>query len=265
MPFLICLPLMIVTILIRLRLEDSPEFKLLVENSAIAKTPIRTVLRSFKKQVFQVLVVAMVINIVGGVGSTYITTALIANAGFPAGQVYFVTAAAAIVSFLAMIGSGVLSQKIGRRNTLLASLIILGVYAIPAFIVLRDTKSIVVVLIALAIWNLFANAQSPPSFGTFAAIFPPAIRYTGAALGFNIGVVLGGGLSPYFSQLMLTTTGDQASPAYLVAAACVVGVIVVLTLPRGTVAEDEAAITALLKETAGSPANAAMTRPVDAS
>ncbi|MGC0370098.1 MFS transporter [Microbacterium sp. SLBN-111] len=262
-PFLLCLPLMVVTILIRLKLEDSPEFKLLVENSAIEKTPIRTVLRSYKKPVLQVLAVAMVINIVGGVGSTYITTALIANAGFPAGQVYFVTAGAAIVSFAAMIGSGLLSQRIGRRRTLLASLILLGVYAIPAFIILRDTKSILVVLIALAIWNLFANAQSPPSFGTFAAIFPPAIRYTGAALGFNIGVVLGGGLSPYFSQLMLTTTGDQASPAYLVAAACVVGVIVVLTLPKGTKAEDEAATAALLQETAASPANEAMRRQLD--
>lgn len=247
-PFLLCLPLMIVTILIRLRLEDSPEFKLLVESSSIEKKPIRTVLRFYKSKVFQVIVVAMVINIVGGVGSTYITTALIANAGFPAGQVYFVSAAAAIVSFAAMIGSGLLSQRFGRRKVLLTSLIITAVYAIPAFIVLRDTKSIVVVLIALAIWNLFANAQSPPSFGTFAAIFPPAIRYTAAALGFNIGVVIGGGLSPFFSQLMLTTTGDQASPAYLVVAACIAGIIVVLTLPRGTVSEDEEATARFVAE-----------------
>lgn len=252
-PFLLCLPLMVVTILIRTKLEDSPEFKILVDSSAIEKTPVRTVIKSYKKQVFQVLLVALVINVVGGVGGAYITTALIANAGFPAGEVYYITAAAGVVSLVAMIGAGLLSQRFGRRKILLAALILLGIYAIPAFIVLRDTTSILVVLIALAIWNLFASAQSPPSFGTFAAIFPSAVRYTGAALGFNIGVVVGGGLSPFFSQLMLTTTGDQASPAYLVAIVCAVGVVVVLTLPKGTAAEDEAAAAELLAQTGDAP------------
>jgi MFS transporter, MHS family, proline/betaine transporter len=239
-PFLLCLPLMVVTLVIRMRLEDSPTFKVLVATSKIEKAPVRTVLRNFRGSVAKVAGVAMVINIVGAVGTTYITAALISNAGFPPGQVYFVSAGAALVGFCAMLLAGQLGQKYGRRPVLLASLVMTGIYAIPAFLVLRDTRSILVVLVVLVVWNLLSQLQSPPSFGTFAAIFPPWIRYTGAALGFNIGVVLGAGLTPYVSQLMLTTTGDQASAAYLVVGGALVGVLIVLTLPKGTVEDDRA-------------------------
>ncbi|HEX2561883.1 hypothetical protein [Phenylobacterium sp.] len=50
------------------------------------------------------------------------------------------------------------------------------------------------------------------------SLFPPRVRYSGASLAFNIGGIIGGGLTPIAAQALADRGGLTLTGGYLVAA-----------------------------------------------
>ncbi len=61
-------------------------------------------------------------------------------------------------------------------------------------------------------------------------LFPTRVRYTGMATGFNVAIVLGGGLAPYISTLLAGLTGASWAPSLYVMFGSVVALITLATI-----------------------------------
>jgi hypothetical protein len=65
------------------------------------------------------------------------------------------------------------------------------------------------------------------------ALFPPHVRYTGTSIAFNVGGIIGGGLTPLIAQVMAVRGGLAPVGLYL-AAAAVLSLIGLLVAGRNT-------------------------------
>jgi len=233
-PFLLCLPLTLITLWVRAGLEDSPDFKDMVEKSEIIKAPFLSALRAMPANIARVAGIALVSNLIHAVGSTYMAIHLISDIGMKQAEVFLLMGLMQAATIGGMLLSGRLSDRIGKPRMLSIGFTVSLIVAVPVFWVIDTAPGIVVLAALIALWQFAVGLQSPPMFGTFAEMFPRHIRYSAVAFGFNIGVIFGAGLTPYASQWLAKTTGNSFAPAYLVVVASAAG-LVVLYFSRGRI------------------------------
>jgi MFS transporter, MHS family, proline/betaine transporter len=68
------------------------------------------------------------------------------------------------------------------------------------------------------------------TLSTYAELFTTRVRYTGIALGFNLGAALAGGTAPYICTWLVDTTGSALAPAWFLVGTAVVTLLTVLTV-----------------------------------
>ncbi|MET7924796.1 MFS transporter [Streptomyces sp. NPDC005349] len=215
-PFLLCLPLALVALWVRGGLEDSPDFQELAKNAQVSRTPFREALKTAPMNIVRVAAIALMVNAIGAVGTTYMVVHLIADIGMAQSQVFLVSGFTSVFSVVGMLVSGSLSDRIGKPQMLAVGLTLSFVLAVPAFWLIGTAPGALVVGLLVALWQFSVGVQNPPMMGTFAELFPPRIRYTAAAFGFNIGVIFGAGLTPYAAQWLAKITDSSYAPSFLV-------------------------------------------------
>ena len=242
-PFLLAIPLTVICLVFRLRIQDSPEYLTLVRQHEVVKAPLREVLSYHWRSVIAVAVLAISIFFVSYTLTAYVPTFLSSTVGLPPGTVYWLTATAVVLAAPTVILSGLAVDRFGRRKVLIASLVICTVLIYPGMTVMTGAGSSTLG-VGIAYWLLLctAFAANPPAYQAFCDLFPARIRYTGAAVGFNIGNVIGGGFGPYFSAQLIQWTRNPQSPALLVAFAAFVGVGTILLTSRMAVAKRAGAL-----------------------
>ncbi|MDN5915319.1 MAG: MFS transporter [Pseudonocardia sp.] len=232
-PFLISLPLTILCLVYRVRLEDSPEFRAVVARQEVPTSPVREVLREHWRAVLRVAALSVAVGLVGYTTAAYIPIYLQTTAGLPAATVSVIAAVALTLALPFALLSGVAVDRFGRQAVLVTVLVALLVTVVPIMLAL-GTAGTPIILVGVALWFLvgLAGAAPPPAYSAFTGLFPARVRYTGAAIGFNIGSVLGAGFAPYYAARLTAATGSPYAPALLLAAAAVLGIAVITTAPR---------------------------------
>jgi MHS family proline/betaine transporter-like MFS transporter len=229
-PFLIAVPLAAVCLWVRVALEDTAEFEAMAEQREVVRSPLLTVVRERPGAVLRVVGIAIAMNGTGYIGLTYFSTYLIQTQGFDKEAVYWASAIGIALACTTYPLAGMLTDRFGRRPVLLSAYALYLVIAWPAFALLGATSSIVVVTLVYVVYMAVNGLAQVPAFPQFTELFPRRIRYTGVALGFNIGTILAGGTAPYVAAQLVQSTGDPMSPAFWVLGVAVVGVATVLTL-----------------------------------
>ncbi|MFJ8816381.1 MFS transporter [Amycolatopsis thermoflava] len=231
-PFLVSLPLTIACLVYRMKIEDSPEFKALVARQEVPSSPVLEVLRDHWRAVLRVAALSLTVGLVGYTTSAYLPIYLQTEAGLPKGTVSLVAAIALFLALPFSLVSGFAVDRFGRRAVLVTVLVVITVAVFPGMFLMGGAGTTVFVVGAV-FWLLvgLAGAAPPPAYAAFTGFFPTRVRYTGAAIGFNLGSILGAGFAPYAAARLTAATGNPYAPALLIAAAAVLGVVVILTAP----------------------------------
>jgi MFS transporter, MHS family, proline/betaine transporter len=240
-PFLLALPLGVVGLYLRLRLEETPAFERLLASSSEHKgTPARTEFRLILTHWRSVLMVGGLI-IMWNVTSymltsympTYLTSTLPAYGGSrtstatsQALQVAVLLLLMVIITFL-----GRLSDRVGRRPILLVGSVGLVVFSLPAVLLLR-VGGLVPTFGGLLIIALMLVCFSSTLPSTLPAMFPTEIRYGGLAITYNIFVSAFGGTTAVVTSALVLTTGDLNWPGYYLIAVGIIGTISALLIPE---------------------------------
>lgn len=233
-PFLLCLPLTLICLLVRLGLQDSPEFRRVRQQSGVERRPVREVLHDHKLSLILVILLAFAVGASGYVLITYVGGFLQRAHGFSTGVAS--TLSAVVIAVSCVIGmplGGLLIDRFGKRPVFVAATVAMAVLAYPLFLIMGAADDILGIGLAYLAIQLIAAVQTVSGFLLYTSVFPTHVRYTGTALGHNVGNILGGGFAPYMAAQLVVWTGNPLSATYWMIAGSVVGVVaVVLTWRR---------------------------------
>ncbi|AJX34377.1 MFS transporter [Burkholderia oklahomensis] len=180
----------------------------------IASLPLADVLRRHGKAVFAGLGIT-----IGGTSIHYIIVFYMAIYGV---QVLHLPSwlsmmagciAGAMLAIVTPIG-GYLSDRYGRNRIVWWTRIALMLAIYPAFVALNrwpGAVSLLTIIAALACVHAINIGAMSAMLGE---LFPRAVRATGGALVYSIGVAIFGGFAQFFVTWLIAATGDANAPAY---------------------------------------------------
>ena len=243
-PFLASAVLVIVGLVIRLKLMESPAFQRVKETKTEAPKPIVDVVRKYPREVL----VAMGMRVAEN-GAFYILTVFVLaygedELGLSKNTMLTGVIIAAAIGLVTVPLFGHLSDRVGRRPLYLAGAVVTTLWAFPLFGLL-NTESPVLIWLAIVVGvNLGHDLMYGPQAAFFAELFGTRVRYSGASLGYQLASVFAGGLAPLIATALLAAgDGSPTLVALYVTAMGLISVVATLFASetfRKDVDEDEA-------------------------
>lgn len=218
-PFLLSIVLVAVGLFIRLGIAETPDFQRVKETQTIARMPVIDVLRTNFKNVILAAGAFFLTN-----GAFYIFVTFIVSYGgkikVPSSVILNGTLVGAVVMGITILVAGALSDRLGRLPVYLAGAAFVGLMAFPIFWLI-DTKSPVLIAVALAIGIGGTGIMYGPQAAFFSELFGANVRYSGASLGYQITAIFAGGLAPFIATALLAQFNNASWPIalYIVAMA----------------------------------------------
>jgi len=227
-PFLLSALLVIVGLMIRVRILETPAFTKVKEASREAHQPIIELLKTYPKQVLLAMGARFGENGAFYIYSVFVLTYATQHVKMPQQVVLTAMLIGAGLELMAIPFFGAMSDRFGRRPVYLFGAIATALWAYPLFRLL-DTASPPLVWLALIVAFVFSHAAMyGPQAAFFSELFGTRVRYSGASLGAQLAAVLAGGTSPFIATLLLARYGTNALSLYLLFMATVTIVAVLL-------------------------------------
>ncbi len=238
-PFMVALPLGIVGIYLRIRLEETPAFRQLMERSPAMATlsfrrGCRILLTHYRSAALVAGGLVVAWNVTNYVLTNYVPTYLtgtLPGRGHHGTSESFSTAlqvGVMLVMLAVVVPVGRLSDRIGRKPILFTGSLSLVFLGLPAVWLLRSGLAGQVAGLLIIGLTLVCFAGVAPS--TLPALFPTFIRFGSLAIIFNVFVSAFAGTAPTAISIAVTTTGNLDWPGYYLVGAGVIGLFSTLHL-----------------------------------
>ncbi|MCS2171273.1 MFS transporter [Scandinavium sp. TWS1a] len=226
-PFLVAGPLGWVGLYLRQHLEDSPEFKAVVQSGKTESKPLRAAVT----KAWGALLFCMGFVVLKAVGHWTLQTFM---PGYLSTELHFSKLNAYAITTIGLFGIAVLvpfmgwlSDKYGRKPLMLAGCAGFILFSYPAMVVMAQGNMLSAVL-AMLLLGAFIAAFDGACSAAMAELFPTSVRYGGLSIAYNFAVAFFGGITPWFSVWLIGATGDRFSPAYYVMGAALITFLTVL-------------------------------------
>ena len=118
------------------------------------------------------------------------------------------------------------SDRYGRYGLFRLGCVTTGLWSF-AFFPLLETGGPLGVGAAIAIALCCVAMMYGPQAALFAELFSTEVRYSGASLGYQVGVLLGGGFAPMIATALFAASRDSMTVAGYMAATCLVSLVCV--------------------------------------
>jgi MFS family permease len=102
------------------------------------------------------------------------------------------------------------------------------------FFALLNTANPALVVVGLVVYSVGLGLSYGPQAALYAEMFPTSVRYSGAAIAYAVGAVLGGAFAPMIAQALQSSTGTVYSVAWYLVALTVVGLVVAVLMKDRT-------------------------------
>src|SRR5699024_1362755 len=232
-PFLLSFVLLIIGMIVRSRISESPIFLAALEKEkqqpVKKKLPIIEVLRRPRA-----LILTMLAGASGFALQVLLSTFSVGYAteyGAERSSVLYAFALASVISIFFVVFFAHISDRLGRRPVMLAGLAMFVAY-LPGFFKMMESNNWWLIFAAFTI----ALALHTIIFGPLAAFISEQIdtgcRYTGASMGDHVATLLGAGFTPtIMATLYASTGGTSVTPVmmYLMGLALVSAIAIMLT------------------------------------
>jgi metabolite-proton symporter len=217
-PFYLSGLLIVVGLLIRLRILETPLFAAVQERKEVAEAPVTDTIRQHWRDLLLIAGMRITENASFYLFALWCLTydkEVLHVGAFVMLQAVNV---AAIIEFCTIPLFGFLSDRLSRRATYMTGCVLLIVFALPYFALLetRDAAWIMVAtVLGLSICHaLLYSVQAsliPELFGT-------RLRCTGASIGYQLAVPLSGGIAPIIATVLMDAFPNQYWPlaAYII-------------------------------------------------
>lgn len=228
-PFLCSIPLVVVSLVMRKKLEDTAAFETAKQQRELVKAPLLEVLTRHFGAVTKVVGLSFGQNAGYWVGLVFMNIYLTKNLGYDQTAVFWIIMVVNLVMGVLMPLWGGLSDRRGRKFVLTVGFIGYMVLVLPMMVVMNN-DNIWLALLAMVIAAIPFPIVQSVGYPTYAEQFPTRVRYTGLSLSFNIGTILGGGIMPYLATWLISASGSLLAPGWLLIGACAIALLSLLAV-----------------------------------
>ena len=231
-PFLASALLVIVGLYVRLKITETPDFQKVLEKNERVKLPFATVFREHGRMLFLGTIVALATFVLFYLMTVFALSWGTTKLGFTRKEFLIVQLFAVLFFALTIPFSAILADRRGRRTTLIWVSVAIAIFGLVLAPMFGSGVTWEVTLFMAVGLGLMGMTYGP--LGTMLSeLFPPAVRYTGASLTFNLAGILGASLAPYIATWLATNHGLQYVGYYLTLAALLtLGALLMVGKPR---------------------------------
>jgi MFS family permease len=250
-PFLLSAVLIVVGILIRLKIEESPEFEELKEEGDLSKNPLLEVLRDDWRNVLRAFCLRIAETAGYAVSVTFILSYLSSQKLADRPTTLTALMIAAALGIVATILWGGLTDRIGRRPVYLLGTALTVAWGVPLFLVVNTGTAIAIIIAFVVSYTICQNSLAGVQGAWFSELFAAKTRTTGASLAYQLSAVVSG-FTPLVATALFAGVG-WIGPALLFSAYGLLGLIAAL-VTRETWGRAEREEVAALERTLALPA-----------
>jgi metabolite-proton symporter len=219
-PFLASAILVLVGLYVRLNIEETPDFKKVIEEKQQVRVPIMDVFRKHTNMLILGSLAATATFVLFYLMTVFTLSWGTAHMGYS--REPFLLAQLIAILFLAL-GIPIASQwadRIGKMNVLIITSIamfVFGLFFKQLFVENNLTQTTVFLSMGLLLMGFIYG----PLGTALSHIFPTEVRYSGSSLAFTFAGILGASVAPYFATYLATNRGIEYVGYYLCGASLV--------------------------------------------
>ena len=225
-PFLLSAVLIVVGILIRLKLEESPEFEELKEEGEVSKNPLVEVLRDDWRNILRAFCLRITETAGYAVSVTFMLSYVAAEELADRPVTLTATMIAAGIGIVATTSWGALTDRIGRRPVYLLGTALHVAWGIPLFLIVNTGADVAIVIAFVVSYAVLQNCLAGVQGAWFAELFATKTRTTGASLAYQMSAVVSG-FTPLVATALYAGYG-WIGPALLFSAYGLLGLVAAL-------------------------------------
>ena len=237
-PFLLSSILVIVGLVVRVQMEETPIFRMAQEQKKVVKSPLTEVFRKSWRQVLQAtFLVAVTYTLFYTLATWSLAWGTKSSAdgggdlGFSNQQYLLMLMAAVCVFALFIVLSCVYADRIGRRRVIVFSSCALVVFAF-AFPFLLDgglvgQRNFVATMAFLCVGFMLMGIAFGPIGAFLPELFEANVRYSGSGIGYNLAAIVGAAFVPTIATWLSHHWGVHSVGLYLgvMALCCLIAVL----------------------------------------
>ncbi|MGW4483953.1 MFS transporter [Amycolatopsis sp. NPDC004368] len=231
-PFFVALPLGLIGLYLRSRLEDTPEFKRLeASGGKPKKAPLKETFTRNWRMILNLIGIVLLLNIADYMLLTTMPTYFTDTLKINDNTSTLIIIGVEVVQAAIILPLGALSDRIGRKPLLLTAAIGFLVLSWPS-IKLMQSGSILWLIVGFGIVAFLLVLMLAVIGSTFPAMFPTRVRYGSFAIGYNVSTSLFGGTCGVVVTALIQGTGNNDWPAYYLIIAAAIALVPILKIPE---------------------------------
>jgi MFS family permease len=205
-PFLLSAVLIAVGIVIRLKVEESPEFEELKAEGEVSKNPLKEVIRDDWRNILRAFCLRIAETAGYAVSVTFMLSYISEEklAGRPVPPT--ATMIAAAIGIFATTYFGAWTDRIGRRPVYILGTAIMIAWGIPLFLVINTGSAVLIVIAFVISYSVCQNSLAGVQGAWFSELFNAKTRTTGASLAYQFSAVVSG-FTPLVATALYISTG----------------------------------------------------------
>lgn len=220
-PFLLSAVLVIVGLVIRAKVPESPVFEEVKDSGALVKNPIKQVIRHDWRNILRGIGLRIAETAGYAIAVTYMISYLHTTKIASSTETILALCIASGIGIFATIGWGALTDRIGRRPLYLWVTLFNAAWAIPMFLFVGTKLFLAVVVTIVISYTVSQNALAGAQGAWFPELFQANTRSSGASLAYQISAMVSG-VTPFLTTLLYMHFG-WTGPALLFLAYSVIG------------------------------------------
>ena len=241
LPFLASAVLLIVGLLIRMGVGESPEFTALKEQRRVAALPAGEVVRD----AWRTLLLCLGANVIGVAGAWFVNTFMLnyttQTLGLDRALILDCLFVVAFIQLGTQLASGWFAQRLGTGRFLKSAAALAMLSPYPMFALVSSGRPVAIVIgIALAVMCMSSSYAVMAGF--MANAFAVRVRYSAISLSYQLCAALAGGLTPLIGTILAHRYPGQWWPlAVFYSVLAAISLICITTLERKRSATAQAA------------------------
>ena len=233
LPFVFSIVLVVLGVAARSLLPESHEFLEAKAAGKVIKTPLRKLFKEHRPQILLASIarageMAWVINVL-----VFTTSYVVTQLGLGKSLILNAILIGAVISMFGNMLFGALSDRIGLHRMYIIGAFCAAIGVWPYFMLLNTAEPLFVTLAVILALGVVHPMMYGPQGALFSRLFGTGVRYSGVSISHQIGALIGGGLTPVLSSLLLAqNNGEPWLVALLVASFALIAAIATRAMDR---------------------------------